>query len=64
MSAVWDLLLSPAGLALYAGFWILKIVAGTWVLRRAVMLLPVRVQGWTTDRLSRLRLRGRTPPLG
>ncbi|SMX36582.1 hypothetical protein [Maliponia aquimaris] len=64
MSAVWDILLSPTGLALYAGFWLFKIVAGAWLLRRAMLLLPVRVQGWTEDKLSRLKLRGRARPLG
>lgn len=64
MSALWDVILSPAGLALYAGFWAFKIVAGAWLIRRAVMLLPVRAQVWTEDRLTRLKLRGRRRPLG
>ena len=61
MSAVWDIVLSPTGLALYAAFWAFKILAGAWVVRKAMLLLPVRAQAWTEDRLTRLRLRGRLP---
>ncbi|MBV6635433.1 MAG: hypothetical protein KI788_05980 [Mameliella sp.] len=64
MSGFWDVVLSPTGLVLYAGFWAFKIVAGAWVLRRAMLLLPVGAQVWTEDRLARLKLRGRRRPLG
>ncbi|AUC55117.1 MAG: hypothetical protein ACU0CC_16820 [Sagittula sp.] len=65
MSAFWDLLFSPAGLVLYAGFWALKIVAGAWVLSKLVLLLPARMQVWAEDKLVRLRLMKRkVGPLG
>ncbi len=57
MSAFWDVVLSPYGLAMYGGFWILKILFGAWVLRRAMLFLPVRAQDWTEDKLSRLKLK-------
>ena len=57
MAAFWDILWSPTGLALYAAFWLFKILAGAWLLRKAMLLLPVRAQNWTEDRLSRLKLR-------
>ena len=59
MSAFWDIVFSPTGLALYVAFWIFKILAGAWMLRRAMSLLPVRAQVWTEDKLGRLKLRGR-----
>jgi len=35
---IWDILLSPAGLAAYAAFWALKLVFGAWALRGAARL--------------------------
>ncbi|SNS26663.1 hypothetical protein [Antarctobacter heliothermus] len=61
MSGLWDIVLSPTGLALYAAFWAFKILAGAWMLRKAMLLLPVRAQSWTEDKLGRLKLRGRGP---
>lgn len=61
MSAFWDIVLSPTGLLLYAAFWAFKLMAGAWLIRKAVMLLPVRAQVWTEDRLTRLKLKGRRP---
>ncbi|MGP6085508.1 hypothetical protein [Antarctobacter jejuensis] len=57
MQGVWDVVLSPYGVALYVGFWILKIMFGAWVLRKAMLLLPVRAQDWTDDKLTRLKLK-------
>ncbi|MBT55915.1 MAG: hypothetical protein CMF72_21270 [Mameliella sp.] len=59
MSPFWDMVLSPTGLMLYAAFWAFKILAGAWMLRKAMLLLPVRAQNWTEDKLGRLKLRGR-----
>lgn len=59
MSALWDIVLSPYGLAAYVGFWILKLMFGAWVLRKMMVLLPVRAQVWTDDKLTRFKLRGR-----
>ncbi len=64
MNAFWDLLLSPAGLALYAGFWALKLTFGAWVLTRLVAFLPLRAQARAEQTLMRLRLKRRTGPLG
>ncbi|WP_323770132.1 hypothetical protein [Antarctobacter sp.] len=61
MSAFWDVVLSPYGLAFYGAFWVFKILAGAWMLRKAMLLLPVRAQTWTEDKLGRLKLRGRGP---
>jgi hypothetical protein len=61
VTAVWDILLSPTGLALYAGFWLFKSVAGAWVLRRTLMLLPHGAQIWAADKLTRLKSFGRGP---
>ncbi|MBP0481961.1 hypothetical protein [Sagittula salina] len=64
MSGVWDFILSPAGIALYAGFWVFKIVAGAWLLSRAVAMLPGRARIWAEEKLIRLRLLKRpTGPL-
>lgn len=59
MTAIWDFVFSPAGLAAYAAFWAFKLLAGAWILRKTLSLLPVPVQTWTEDRLSRLKLRRR-----
>ncbi|ASP21752.1 hypothetical protein ANTHELSMS3_03100 [Antarctobacter heliothermus] len=59
MSPFWDMVLSPTGLMLYAAFWAFKILAGAWMLRKAMLLLPVRAQSWTEDKLGRIKLRGR-----
>ncbi|WP_095589908.1 hypothetical protein [Actibacterium ureilyticum] len=40
MNEVLAFLLSPWGVAAYAGFWALKIVFGAWLLGRLLPLLP------------------------
>ena len=57
MNDVIAFLLSPQGIALYAMFWIFKIVAGAWVLNKALLLLPVTVQTRARNGLALLRLR-------
>ncbi len=57
MGAVFDFLFSPAGLAAYAAFWAFKLLAGAWIIGRALMLLPVRVRRKTQVRLGRMRRR-------
>jgi hypothetical protein len=64
MSAVWDFLLSPMGLAVYAGFWLFKLTVGVWLVTRLVAFLPVRAQVWAESKLVRLKLMKRkTGPL-
>ena len=57
MTAVWELLLSPWGLAAYAAFWALKLLCGAWLLRRALTLLPDAGRVWAEHKLGLLRLR-------
>ncbi len=64
MNSVWDILLSPYGLAAYAGFWGFKLLAGAWIMRRMMRLVPVRAQTWGAGKLARLKLNGRSRPLG
>ncbi|MFW2586880.1 hypothetical protein [Sagittula sp. SSi028] len=65
MNAVWDIVFSPMGLVLYAGFWALKLTVGVWVIARIVARLPLRQRLWTEQRLVRMRLMKRpTDPLG
>ena len=56
MSGVWDILFSPWGIVLYAGFWALKLTVGVWLITRAVARLPDRARIWAEDKLVRLRL--------
>ncbi|MEN9062487.1 MULTISPECIES: hypothetical protein [Ponticoccus] len=63
MSAFFDFMLSPAGLAAYAAFWAFKLTLGAWLLRRAMRLVPVHVrEGWRSRMPGwRLLRRGRLP---
>lgn len=54
---MWDLLFSPTGLALYAGFWILKLLVGAWAVRKSMALMPVAMIGRIENGLTRLKLR-------
>jgi hypothetical protein len=49
--------LSPAGLALYAMFWAVKLVFGAWILRRISGFLPDVITDWVGDRFSALKSR-------
>ncbi|WP_425070411.1 hypothetical protein [Sagittula sp. S175] len=62
MSGVWDILFSPVGLALYAGFWALKLTVGVWVVTKVVAFLPGRHRIWAEEKLIRLRLMKRPLP--
>ncbi|CUH80314.1 hypothetical protein [Tropicibacter naphthalenivorans] len=55
MSAVWDFLLSPWGVAAYGMFWVAKLLAGAWVLRRAVSILPQAGQVWVNGKIGVMR---------
>ncbi|WGW02572.1 hypothetical protein [Tropicibacter oceani] len=54
---MWDLLFSPTGLALYAGFWTLKLLLGAWVVRKVAARMPVAVIVRIESGLTRLKLR-------
>jgi hypothetical protein len=53
LSAFFDFMLSPGGLAAYAAFWAFKLTLGGWLLRRALARLPESAQA----RLEALRPR-------
>ena len=64
MSDLFAFLLSPAGIAAYAAFWALKLLAGAWALRQGLTLLPERSRNWTEAQLARIGLLARKSPLG
>ncbi|SMX28534.1 hypothetical protein TRP8649_02659 [Pelagimonas phthalicica] len=59
MTELWDIILSPYGLALYVGFWVLKLMFGGWVIGKMIAFLPVKARRKTQVTLARLGLRGR-----
>ncbi|MEQ5872161.1 hypothetical protein J4E08_20015 [Sagittula sp. NFXS13] len=65
MNSLWDIIVSPMGIVLYAGFWAFKLTAGVWLVTKAVTRLPVRHRIWAEAALIRLRLmKGPADPLG
>lgn len=55
MSELMAFIVSPTGIALYIGFWILKLAFGAWVIGKALLLLPERTRERLTNTYTRLR---------
>ncbi|THH38979.1 hypothetical protein E4Z66_05320 [Aliishimia ponticola] len=55
MAELWAFLFSPAGIAAYAGFWAFKLMAGAWIIRQSLRVLPETARARVEYRLSRLK---------
>jgi len=51
MEGFLSLILSPIGVGLYVLFWIFKLTAGAWVVRKIILILPMTTKQWLSDNI-------------